>query len=310
MPFIVPADFPEYHDQKEQTNCTEEEFQGLFAHLKPTLFQRIIRMISFIVSLAWLRLTIFLILLCIFTIILLFLAFLQKHFFPKSKLFKTLAFYILTPISRIAFFFLQFAHVKINGKILPTTRTLIANHLTFFDATLAFSYFRASFLIMAGAKNSFFMQALSNLIDFIFVDRSKKEGITTQMIEIQQNKDLQPLIVFPEGKITNGNALIGFRTGAFISDTPIQAICIRYKSWFSNKEWASPSWLDDGIFDYVYQLLSIPFCTVEFNILPPLNIEGKSPAERAVAYQLQMANFLGIPAYSKTNKAIFQKKEE
>ena len=307
---IVPADFPEYHDQKEQKVPTDEEFQSLFQILKPTMTQKLIRVFWFFITFAWLRLIIFVVFFCIFTLVLLLLSNIQRKFFPKSQFYKTLAFYILTPIGKIALFLLKFSYVKINGTIEATTRTLVANHLSFFDPVITFSYIRASFLIMAGAKDNFFMQALSLLVDFIYVDRSKKEGITAQIQSYQQDPTHQPLVIYPEGKVTNGNALIGFRTGAFVSDTPIQAICIRYKMWFTNKEWATMAWLDDSTLDYIYQFLCIPFVTVEYNILPPLNTEGMSPKEKAIAYQLQMANFLGIPAYSKTNISIFQKKQD
>lgn len=305
MKEINPADFPDYHHQTKQTDFTEEQFNNLFKPLSPTKNQKIIRFIIFIISLGPIRLLLFVLTAIVFSILLFIWSFILDYF-PNLKSF---AFQTISPIARLGFFLIGFTHISIHGQIEPTTRTLISNHLSFWDPMISFSLFKATFLTLAGAKSSVLVKALGKVIGFIFVDRSKKEGVTETIIKTQKDKSYNPVWIYPEGKVTNGSAILGFRTGSFVSDTPIQAVCFRYKSWFSSNKWATISWLNDSILDYLYQFLSIPMNTIEITILPQIDTKGMSTQEKAVAYQLQMANFLGVPAIKQTNRQLPQKQD-
>ena len=47
-----------------------------------------------------------------------------------------------------------------------------------------------------------------------------------------EDKNIPPLIIFPEGGTTNGKYIIKFKKGAFVSLLPIWPKVIKYKSIF------------------------------------------------------------------------------
>jgi hypothetical protein len=59
---------------------------------------------------------------------------------------------------------------------------------------------------------------------------------------------------------------------------------------------------------YVFQLYSIPFITIDIDVLPPISWKGmsKSAQDKAVESQLQIANHLGMLATCRTNRDYFE----
>jgi hypothetical protein len=148
---------------------------------------------------------------------------------------------------------------------------------------------------------------LTTVWDACFVDRSTSvDHVSGQLQTWQSDRTKLPIVVFPEGKVTNGEALLGFRCGAFVSDEKCQAITIRYKLWFTPKGMSTPSWLEMQLQDYLYQIWAIPWMTVDIHVLELLDLKGKTAKQRAAALELQMANFLGVRATRKTNKSLFR----
>lgn len=141
------------------------------------------------------------------------------------------------------------------------------------------------------------MKPTAEVLEMIFVDRSKSEGVSQHLIKEQEDDRNLPVCVFPEGKITNGECVMGFRTGSFICRRQLQGVTIRYNQWLIPKEMATVCWCEENLLLYLYQLFSIPFLTLEINFLPPLPFpETMTPAERAAKVQLQLANSLGCRA--------------
>ena len=78
-----------------------------------------------------------------------------------------------------------------------------------------------------------------------------------------EDKNIPPLIIFPEGGTTNGKYIIKFKKGAFVSLLPIWPKVIKYKSIFQ-----SPSTgVADG-FAHYFVAGCIPFSSVEKIELP------------------------------------------
>lgn len=199
-------------------------------------------------------------------------------------------------------------HIKFTGELLPSTRTVVSNHLTMVDPVSILSQIPVSYLVMSGLKGNPFFTMTSKIFSLIYVDRSKKEGVTNQVREFQNDDKYLPLLIFPEGKVTNGECLLGFRSGAFVNNTPVQPLTIRYNMWLCPKKMATISWVEDDPIKYIFQLFSIPFMTLEIRILDQITFDPEtSPKERASKVHLIMANYLGCLALKNDNKQIFQK---
>ena len=237
-----------------------------------------------------------------------------KLFAPhvKNKMkFRKIAYYATWPGIRMGLLGAGIVWINRKGDVFPKTRTIIVNHESISDILLLMSQYPLCILAMKSLESSAFIQAITHVFKMIFVDRSRRDcKISQQIIKIQENKTEYPLMIFPEGKITNGNGLVGFRSGAFIYDAPVQAFCIRYKFWFCSKNMGTIAWLEPDMKTFFYQLLAIPFITVDINVLDPVDFGNKklTPKQKAEVAELQMANFLGCPAYRKTNKCVFKGK--
>ena len=212
----------------------------------------------------------------------------------------------------IRFILLGLGIIWINntGEVDPETRTFISNHLAFFDILLHITRVPIGCIAMSSLKNNIFVKNTARMFDICFVDRSVSAGVANQLVAWQKDKTRLPVVVFSEGKVTNGEALLGFRTGGFVSDEKVQAMCIRYKMLFTPKGMATPAWLENDFLLYVYQLFSIPLMIVNIDVLPVLDLKDKDVKERAKMVQLQMANHFGCLAIEATNKKIFQNEEK
>lgn len=302
-----PRDDPNLHDQKELTYIQDKEFLDLFEPTNPSLLMKIYRFICFIIFLGPIKIILCILFFFIFYIVLLILP-IFRRFFKTNRDFKTWAFYVCRPIVRMVLFFIGIVHISIKGQIHEYARTIVSNHLSLIETFLLLDQFPVAYLAAAYLKAYKLIIATSKVFDVVFVDRAKNQNISQQLVDIANDPMLLPVVVFPEGKVTNGEALVGFRSGAYISETMVQPVAIRYRMWFTPKSMSTVAWNENCFKYYLYQLFAIPFMTVEINCLEPISWKGKNktPQEKAVESELQIANALGTLAGSRTNKDYFK----
>lgn len=306
----VPPENPNLHNQKELKEITQEELKHYISAYPMTSTLRFLRFVCFVVFLGPIRLISCIISLILFFLTVTILGTIGKLPFIKDKRkYKKWASKITYYPERLCLLSVGIVHITLKGELKPDTRTIVSNHLTMVDPVSLLSQIPVSYLVMSGLKGNPFFTQTSKIYDIIYVDRSKKEGITEQVRSFQNNPNILPLTIFPEGKVTNGECVLGFRSGAFVNDTPIQPVTLRYKLWFCPRDMATISWVCDDTLEYIYQLFSIPFLTLEVSILDQIKWErpDMTPQEKAEQAELIIANSLGTLALKNTNKQIFQK---
>ena len=308
----IPYDNPECIDQDELIECSKKEFMALFEPAKPGFLLQIFRFITFIIFLGPIK-----ILLTFFSFLLFYILIsilpIFKRFFNTNRAFKNWAFSVCRPVVRLALLSLGIVKINVTGKIDEDSRTIIANHLSLIETIAILFECPVSYLAAQDLKKHEIVRKTANVFEIIFVDRSNPNlQISNQLINIANDPSLLPVVVFPEGKVTNGDALVGFRSGAFVSETPVQSIAIRFRQWLCPKNMSLISWNEDNWYLYCYQIYAIPFITLDISILPPLNWKGqnKTPIEKAKDAELQLANALHTKPYSMSNKVLFNKKND
>ncbi|KAL5987107.1 hypothetical protein ACLOJK_041103 [Asimina triloba] len=65
--------------------------------------------------------------------------------------------------------------------------------------------------------------------------------VTDRVIEARENKLAPVVIIFPEGTTTNGEFLLPFKTGGFLSKTPVLPVILRYPYQRFSPAWESIS---------------------------------------------------------------------
>ena len=300
-----PRNDPNLHNQKELTYLNDKEFMDLFEPCHPSIPMRLYRIFCFIFFLGPIKMVLVVFFLFIFFVVVSILP-MFRRFFKTTKDFKTWAFYVCRPIVRLVLLFVGIVKINIKGQIHEYARTIVSNHQSLIEAVLLLDQFPVSYLAAAWLDHNTFIKQTAKVFDLIFVDRAKRCNITQQLVDIANDPMLLPVVVFPEGKVTNGDALVGFRSGAYISETMVQPVAIRYRMWLTPRSMATIAWNEWNDLFYIYQVFCIPFMTVDIDILEPISWKGsnKSPQEKAVESELQIANHLGTIACSRTNKDI------
>ena len=106
------------------------------------------------------------------------------------------------------------------------------------------------------------------------LDRASR-GELVRTLKRRCDSDAWPQIVlFPEGTTTNGQALITFKSGAFIAGTPVQPVLMRFPSGSR----VNPAWVSCGPspLQLLLRLLAEPFSRAYVEYLP---VHQPTPAE-------------------------------
>jgi 1-acyl-sn-glycerol-3-phosphate acyltransferase len=116
----------------------------------------------------------------------------------------------------------------------------------------------------------------------------------------------KPLVIYPEGTMTNGTLLLKFRTGAFLTKQPIQAFAVRYWQTLVPKGWNTNAYTEPNFLLYFFGLLSLPPSVVTVELLPVIYPkEGETPDQLATRVQLAVANALKVKAVTRSSSHVF-----
>ena len=114
-----------------------------------------------------------------------------------------------------------------------------------------------------------------------------------------------PLLVFPEGTTSSGNAVLRFKTGAFLAGEPVLPVAIKFKAgplcggWAWRPRPTHARWCRGMSTEMLHlcRLLSRPLSRVEVTVLPPFSptpAERADPARFAQHVREQIASALGV----------------
>jgi len=150
----------------------------------------------------------------------------------------------LAPINRVALACLGYwpGAIKVNDlrkdKSNNANILVVAPHRTFIDSLLIATAFPPvpSGVGMSGILDMPVMRSLAIAGQTVFVDRDNAESRHSckEAIQARASKDWTgpPMMIFPEGVLTNGDALVQFKVGAFSCGQPVTPVCLKY-SWRS-----------------------------------------------------------------------------
>ncbi|KAJ4962738.1 hypothetical protein NE237_022677 [Protea cynaroides] len=122
---------------------------------------------------------------------------------------------------------------------------IISNHISYLDILYHMSSSFPSFVAKRSVAKLPFVGLISKCLGCVYVQRESKSsdfkgvsGVVTERVkEAHQNKFAPMMLLFPEGTTTNGDFLLPFKTGAFLSKSPVLPVILRYPY-----KRFSPSW--------------------------------------------------------------------
>lgn len=139
-----------------------------------------------------------------------------------------------------------------------TAPLVVSNHTGWFDMFFYLMH-NISFLAKKEIANAPIVGTIATLRQCLYLDRECPENrnITMKMIndriqKVNDGEPIPPLLIFPEGTVTNGRSLMSFKKGAFVSGDLIKIYALKY-----NTEPLSYVWSISNINTFFSVLISL-----------------------------------------------------
>jgi 1-acyl-sn-glycerol-3-phosphate acyltransferase len=303
---VFPRCDPSLHHQTELTPVNDETYRKGWVPPCSTRLHRAIQIVFFIVFFGWLRGLLLLLFTLIYIVILsplvIFFGFepLRAFWIPICE--EIAKIYIPLVAMCLGVF-----RIRSHQKPHPDARVIVYNHVCLLDGPIVYCFSQFTIALTAGVqKIPFFGKVVTSSLA-IFIDRRKSEGNSLLLKNAVLNKEIFPLAVAPEAKISTGDFLFRFRTGGFHTDEMIQPVTIRYTHFLP---WANITMnaVVRSVWEWFFLSLCVPFGYCDVTYLEPIPKEaltGKTPEQRADMAQLALANALGTLASARTSHEIF-----
>ncbi|KAF5943262.1 hypothetical protein HYC85_020904 [Camellia sinensis] len=133
---------------------------------------------------------------------------------------------------------------------------IISNHISYLDILYHMSSFFPSFVAKRSVAKLPLVGLISKCLGCVFVQRESKSSdfkgvsavVNERVREAHQNKFAPMMMLFPgfyfdavKGTTTNGDFLLPFKTGAFLSKAPVRPVILRYPYQRFSPAWDSIS---------------------------------------------------------------------
>lgn len=194
--------------------------------------------------------------------------------------------------------------ISIEGSPDPQTRIYASNSLSILDYLVHF--FAAPITIITNSDVPGIERfLLGSLFDSCPRERPRKRNKTAgksryQICDVASDPSYFPLLLFPEGVPTTGDAIIRFDPDCFATDYPIQPVALQYCLGLTPRGFNSIHPGKGTIFGALYRLLSVPWITVTVSYVQAEKPKGQGhEKETAMVCQMAIANRIGVMAVSK-----------
>jgi 1-acyl-sn-glycerol-3-phosphate acyltransferase len=205
---------------------------------------------------------------------------------------------------RVFLFLLGVVKINYHGTRDRSAKFLVSNHLCFFDRWLFWWLWPSP----VDKKEMYELPAGKAVLDVfggLIVDRSKSSGLTEYLLQNLSADDDRLIQIFPEATTTNGEYMLKFHLGAFLSPFPVQLTAIRYHLYGTNRHISNISFFQRTFKDWI-SFAGIPFLTVDVTFLESKTLGPEGAAKFAEDSAFRIAEFLGLPVLDISSHAIFR----
>ena len=305
---VIPSVHEEYSHQTKLSDVTDEEFDNVFSQPKFKWSHRLYQFLCFILFLGPIRLLVGVICFSFCMIIVYFTRVGVKFLglYPHNKVIDAFCVQII----RIGFRFLFFAFgviwIQVNGKIDNEARFVISNHVSLIDLLAILILRNVTFVISKDFPSNSFFRTVCNSFEPFYVSKLSS-GVQKQIIDNADDNDKYPVLLFPEGTTTNGEALLQFQKQAFLTPYKVQPMLIRYSLPLVPPGWNTVSYTNQSILGYIWQLISLLFCIIYVDAIQSISMEAEGKADIdtfTTNAQIIFANHLKTKAISRSKDDI------
>lgn len=297
---LVPGSVKDLHDQQSATDANKEFYTKL---LQPPHFltvHRVFQSVMFLVFLGPFKLLAGLVTFALWMVVIRVLP-LLRCLVKWDIEFKTLAHSISRHFLRLFLMAIGVVKIRVEGTIREQARLYASNSVCLLDYLVHFCTTPVTFVKKSdehGAEN-----LLVGEVFDIFRIKRKKGNADYQIKKAVSDPSFFPLLVFPEGTATNGDAILSFESDAFHSDYEFQPVAIQYFLALTPRGFNSLYFDSGAVLDFLIRILCVPFMTVTVSYLPTDISKTERTAEsKALACQLKIANHIGSLAITQGAK--------
>lgn len=310
---FIPSVHEEFSHQTKLSDVTDEEFENIVSPPNFKWTHRLYQFLCFILFLGPIRLVVGV--LCFsFCMLIVYIISAGINFlglYPHHKVINSFCVQII----RIGFRFLFFAFgviwIQVNGKLDNEARFVISNHVSLIDMFVILILRNVTFVISKDFASNSFIKTICNSFEPVYVSKLSS-GAQKQIIDSADDNDRYPVLLFPEGTTTNGEALLQFQKQAFLTPYKVQPMLIRYSLPIVPPGWNTVSYTSQSYYEYIWQLISLPFCIIYVDAIQSISMEAEGKADIdtfTTNAQIIFANHLKTKAISRS-KADIQKPDD
>lgn len=305
---VVPAIHEEFSHQTKLSDVTDDEFENIISPPKFKWTHRLYQVFCFLIFLGPIRLIVGILgfLTCMLIVYLTSVGISFLGLYPHHYIINSFCIQLV----RIGFRFLFFAFgtiwINVNGKIDREARFVISNHVSLLDCFLILIIRNVTLVINKSFISNSFLRTLCDSFDPVYVSKVSS-GAQKQIIEIADDNDKYPVLLFPEGTTTNGEALLQFQKQAFLTPYKVQPMLIRYSLPLVPPGWNTVIYTKQSISGFIWQLISLPFCIIHVDAIQSISMEAEGKADIdtfTMNAQIIFANHLKTKAISRSKADI------
>jgi hypothetical protein len=297
---VIPRPRLHFENETEATDVNDKFLGNVIGRPSFVAFHFLVQFFQFVVSFGPIKLFFGILAFLVWIVVMSVLP-LCKWLFTSPMGFKNWSQEVSRILMRFLLFCIGFVQIDIVGKKSGSARIYVSNSLSVVDYLV---YFCCSpITILWKETHCGLERALMERFFGAFPIRQGKKKICHEIANVASDPSFFPLMVFPEGTNTNGDAILSFGKDYFLNDYEIQPVAIQYYLGLTLPGFTSLKLGDKlmGALGLIWRILSVPFifCQVTYLNHPQLKAAPQGPGAaqtKSVLCQLSLANHLQILA--------------
>ena len=132
---------------------------------------------------------------------------------------------------------------------------------------------------------------IADAMGVIWIDNTTAEGCDEAKLIITEkikNKNIPPILIFPQGTTSNFKSLTAFKTGAFMTGDAVLPVALH----FEGNKWCDMSYFGDRLFYDIFQPWSQFINFVKIDVLP-IYYPNKKEKEYSQEYGQNVRKIIG-----------------
>jgi hypothetical protein len=297
----IPPSSPKFTHQEKLADCTDEFLANVTARTHFVPIHRACQLLMFVVFFGAVKFFAALIAFVLWAVVLAVLPHFER-FFAAPLAFKRWSHSVARHLVRLFLLALGVVRIDTRGAPGENARIYAANSLSAIDVLIHFCATPIT-IVSPSEIPEWERFLIGSVFDCVCLERPRQRRRSRKtrypINEAASDPRYFPLLLFPEGAPTTGDAITQFDPDFFVTDYAVQPVAVQYFLALTPRGFNSlhPG---ESVIDFFWRVFSMPWITVTVYYLtieaPKRATDGRTSAALC---QLAIANCIGVRAVSK-----------